>query len=278
MNSDLDLQELARLYGVQTAYHDALGQHREATPESLLAILAALDAPVFGMADVEEALRERRAELDARLLEPVAVAWEGGPLELDLRLGREDGTSLALHVDLEDGGRRGWSFEPAALPLAADGSRKLTLPEKLPPGYHQLRLATARRAAEAMVISAPRRAFGAEGDPIWGVFLPLYALRTRRSWGAGDLSDLGDPLELGLLPGRRSRRHPPPPRRVLGRALRAQPLCPGLPAVLERALFRSPGLAGVRRVVGGASAWSSRPSSAASSTTSRRAGWSTTAS
>ncbi len=190
MNSDLDLQELARLYGVQTAYHDALGQHREATPESLLAILAALDAPVVGRADVEEALRERRAELDSRLLEPVAVAWEGGPLELDLRLGREDGTSLALHVDLEDGGRRGWSFEPAALPLAADGSRKLTLPEKLPPGYHHLRLATARRAAEVMVISAPRRAFGAEGDPIWGVFLPLYALRTRRSWGAGDLSDL----------------------------------------------------------------------------------------
>jgi 4-alpha-glucanotransferase len=190
VNPDDDLRELARLYGVQIAYQDAMGQHREASPESLLAVLAALDAPVEGMGDVLEALLARREELAASLLEPVVVAWEGGPLALDLRLGSEDGSSIACHVDLEDGGRRAWVFDPAALPAAADGTRRLTLPERLPPGYHHLRLSTARRAAEAMVISAPRRAFGAEGDPIWGVFLPLYALRTRRSWGAGDLSDL----------------------------------------------------------------------------------------
>src|SRR5439155_14308723 len=29
----------------------------------------------------------------------------------------------------------------------------------------------------------------------WGVFLPLYALRSARSWGVGDLTDLGDLLE-----------------------------------------------------------------------------------
>jgi 4-alpha-glucanotransferase len=190
VTNDDDLKELAGLHGVQTAYHDALGQYREATAESLLAILGALDVPVEGMADVAEALGERRAELAGRLIEPVVVAWEGGPLEVDLPLGREDGSSLACHVDLEDGGRRGWSFEPAALPVGADGRRRLVLPERLPLGYHHLRLATAGRAAEAMVISAPRRAFGVEGEPLWGVFLPLYALRTRRSWGAGDLSDL----------------------------------------------------------------------------------------
>ncbi len=43
------------------------------------------------------------------------------------------------------------------------------------------------------MIAAPRRAFGTAGEmpPLWGVFLPLYALSTRASWGAGDLSDLG---------------------------------------------------------------------------------------
>jgi 4-alpha-glucanotransferase len=190
LNPENDVRELARLYGVETAYQDAMGQHREASPESLLGVLAALDVPVDGMAEVDEALRARREELSERLLEPVAVAWGGGPPAFDLRLGREDGSSIACHIDLEDGGRRAWVFEPAALPVNADGTRRLTLPERLPLGYHHLRLATASRSAEAMVIAAPLRAFGAEGDPIWGVFLPLYALRTRRSWGAGDLSDL----------------------------------------------------------------------------------------
>jgi len=191
LNLEDDLKELAGLYGVQTAYHDALGQYREATPEALFAILAALDAPVEGMAEVPEALAARREELRSRLLEPVVVAWDGGPLEVALRLGPEEGGALSCHVDLEDGGRRAWTFEPAALPpVDAEGTCRLTLPERLPPGYHTLRLATARRAADARVISAPRRAFGAEGDPLWGVFLPLYALSTKRSWGAGDLSDL----------------------------------------------------------------------------------------
>jgi 4-alpha-glucanotransferase len=192
---DDELRELARLYGVQTAYHDALGQYREATPESLLAVLAALDTSVEGMGDVPEALCARREELALRLVEPVVVAWEGGPLDLDLhwdlRPQAGDGSALACHIDLEDGGRRGWIFDPDTMPaVRADGTRRLTLPERLPPGYHRLRLTTGRRSGEAMVISAPRRAFGAEGDPLWGVFLPLYALRTRRSWGAGDLTDL----------------------------------------------------------------------------------------
>ena len=108
-----DLKELARLYGVQTAYDDAMGQHREAAPEPLLAILAALDAQVEGMADVPEALRARRAELAAELLPPVLVAWEGA-LAIDLRLDGGDGGSIACHVDLEDGGRKAWLFEPAA--------------------------------------------------------------------------------------------------------------------------------------------------------------------
>jgi 4-alpha-glucanotransferase len=46
------------------------------------------------------------------------------------------------------------------------------------------------RSQEALVISAPGRAYAGGGEPLWGVFLPLYALHTARSWGAGDFSDL----------------------------------------------------------------------------------------
>jgi 4-alpha-glucanotransferase len=73
-NEREDLATLAHLYGVQTSYHDAMGNYVEAEPDSLLAVLRALQAPVEGMADVPEALRERREELDRRAVEPVTVA------------------------------------------------------------------------------------------------------------------------------------------------------------------------------------------------------------
>jgi 4-alpha-glucanotransferase len=181
-NEDDDLKTLARLYGVQTSYRDAMGNHVEARPESLLAVLQALGAPLEGPEDVPEALASRREELAERAIEPVIVAWDGRAPAIELRMG-ESG-SAACHLDLEGGERRGWVVELAP-------GRPLTLPESpLPPGYHMLTVEAGGRTAESMVISAPTRAYTGDGRPLWGVFLPLYALYTQRSWGAGDLSDL----------------------------------------------------------------------------------------
>jgi 4-alpha-glucanotransferase len=176
------------MYQVQTSYQDAGGKHVEASPESLLAVLTALGAPVDGPGDVAEALSARREELDERLFEPVVVAWDGHAGGIDLRLRGGNG-SLACHLDLENGERRGWVLDVEGLPMGGDGVRRLTLPESLPPGYHLLRVESGGRSDESLVISAPTRAY-TDRRSLWGVFLPLYALRTGRSWGAGDLSDL----------------------------------------------------------------------------------------
>lgn len=194
-NEREDLATLAHLHGVQTSYQDAMGNHVEAGPESLLAVLRSLQAPVEGMADVPEALRERREELDRRVVEPVTVAWDGHAPSIDLRPAHGGG-SIAYHLDLEGGERRAWMADLQSLPEVAprEGSsrpgRRLTLAEPLPPGYHRLTVETAGRASESLILSAPTRCHGGDGKPLWGVFLPLYALRTSRSWGAGDLSDL----------------------------------------------------------------------------------------
>lgn len=194
------LRELARLHGVQTAFHDMGGRLVEATPESLLAVVAALAGPLDGMEEVPEALAARRAELDTRLVEPVLVAWDGQLTEVPLRLpaGGTGAGSASCHLDLETGERRAWTHDLERLPAVAPGMRRLAFPEALPLGYHRLEVKTGGRTARALVIAAPRRAWslpplataGGRSPHLWGVFLPLYALRTARSWGAGDLTDL----------------------------------------------------------------------------------------
>jgi 4-alpha-glucanotransferase len=183
-----DLQRLARLYGVQTSYTDAQGKHVEAGPESLLGVLRALEAPVECAGDAAEALRARREELAERVLEPVVVAWDGHAHDLEVRISGSQG-SLACHLDLENGERRGWVLDVESLPQVSEDTRRLTLPESLPPGYHRLRAESGGRSMESLVISAPSRAYS-DRRSLWGIFLPLYALRTARSWGAGDFSDL----------------------------------------------------------------------------------------
>lgn len=195
-NEREDLLTLARLYGVQTSYHDALGHYREARPEALVAVLQSLGAQMEGLADLPAALRERHEELAGRLVEPVVVAWDGHAPEIVLRPGAGGG-SMAWHLDLEGGERRAQGVDLAGLPevAPAEGAshpgRRLALPEPLPPGYHWLTLEHGGRVTESLIISAPARCHGGDGGPLWGAFLPLYSLRTSRSWGAGDFSDFG---------------------------------------------------------------------------------------
>src|SRR5262245_45238220 len=61
------------------------------------------------------------------------------------------------------------------------------LPRDLPPGYHEIR----RRGQQpAKLIVAPAACYVPDGLCTWGWAIQLYAARSRRSWGIGDLSDL----------------------------------------------------------------------------------------
>jgi 4-alpha-glucanotransferase len=187
-----DLVELARLYGVQPAYHDILGNYVEASAESLLAAVGALAGPFDGMGDVPEMLAARRDELESRLVEPVLIAWDGHLRDVVLQVPQGGGAGeVVCHLDMESGGeRRAWTWDLENLPAVSPTARRLVLPEALPPGYHRLEVKIGSRSARGTVIAAPVRAWGDGGPPLWGVFLPLYALHSARSWGVGDLTDL----------------------------------------------------------------------------------------
>lgn len=136
---------------------------RRASRETLVGVLGALGVPLEDASDAGEALRSRTDELRRRALEPVLVAWDGDASEIARgRRGR---------IELEDGD---------AVEVASAAG-----PVRLPPGYHRLETPD----GEALVVAAPRRAPVPTGRS-WGVFLPLYALRTGRDQGVGDLTDL----------------------------------------------------------------------------------------
>jgi 4-alpha-glucanotransferase len=86
---------------------------------------------------------------------------------------RPGATVPAGTVELEDGGSE-----------QVDG----VLPPDLPLGYHRL---VAPDGRDRPLILSPGQAYLPGGLREWGWAVQLYATRSRRSWGIGDLGDLG---------------------------------------------------------------------------------------
>ena len=194
------LQTLARLYNLQTVYHDGLGELRKAPAEAVLSVVKSLGAAVESLADVPSALRARRQALWQRAIEPVTVAWQDRPLRIQLRLPLALAEARIMgEITLENGERLDCHWhEPKNLrPLfkTIEGARYvqrgLILRQPPPVGYHQLHLRTGDLDLESYLFAAPYQAYvPPEGAKRWGVFCPAYALHSQASWGAGDFSDL----------------------------------------------------------------------------------------
>jgi 4-alpha-glucanotransferase len=155
------LRELARSYFIQLSYEDAAGKRRQASPDSLRAMLD-LRVP-GGVTNVEDALRARQEEFCRRVVEPVVVVWGRGRMRLP-----------AGHCEI----------------ILESGERVETTGTHAPPlpfGYHTLRVDGVH---EAVIFAAPIKAPWPKNARSWGIFAPVYAMRTNETWGAGDIGDL----------------------------------------------------------------------------------------
>jgi 4-alpha-glucanotransferase len=219
------LRQLAETHGIQPSYQNILdGRRRQASPEVLTAILGALGAPLTRPEQAHRALRERRQQIYQRGPDPVAVAWDGHGTSIKLRLpaGKAMG-SWHCSLKLENGDGRSWEVKPGragsllrAKKVSVEGNPywdvDMPLPRPIPLGYHTLTVEAGKYFYRALVISAPRKAFVGSANHAkksWGVFIPVYALRSDSNWGVGDFGDLkelmgwvherGGPL-VGTLP------------------------------------------------------------------------------
>lgn len=193
------LTALADRLGVACAYHDWSGNFVTVDPSTVVSVLRSLGVS----AESEDACAAALSELDrrhwSRALPATIVAragteahfWahvtHGSPAHVWVRL--EDGT-------VRSGIRQADNFTP---PFDLDGrlvgEATFVLPADLPLGYHQVHLRSGDEEFDTALIVTPAwlglpARMGARRA--WGLATQLYSVRSRGSWGVGDLTDLTD--------------------------------------------------------------------------------------
>lgn len=204
------LFKLANTCGIETSYQNDSGKSVEASPEALMAILRLLDIPIHSPGQAEEMYRMKRLAAAATPLAQAEVLWldhaeDYGEIPVALPE-KKAGQGKAV-LSLEKGGKIQWDVDWRSLRMTSEirveggvyQTRTLEIPEKIPMGYHQLTVeGLAQDPLESMVMGAPRKAHGGvfqPADKSWGVFLPLYAARSERNLGIGDITDLQEMFE-----------------------------------------------------------------------------------
>lgn len=195
-------RQLCAHFGIATGYVDAFGVRREASTDSLIALLAEFGVRLDSTADAGPALATARRARWAQALPPVQVVRAGSaawsvPLRMPVSMGR-------LRWQLADEHGREVEGEADAHAFAEtdrtdiDGvawcQRTLQIPLALEAGYHRLHIDGL--PGETCVLASPGRCYRPpavrDGGRVWGPAVQLYSLRSPRNWGIGDFGDLED--------------------------------------------------------------------------------------
>ena len=185
------LHRLARAHGIQTTYEDVQKRRQQASPETLIALLGALGVELASLEEAPSALADHERARAARPLPEVIVAWDGKLPEIPLHYQQGAAPDSALfRLRAEDGAEHTWRCR-LAVTKRGQLAAACELEQPLPSGYHTLFLEVSGREHEAMIISAPKRSYTRKKSArTWGLFVPLYALQSETSWGAGTFADL----------------------------------------------------------------------------------------
>jgi 4-alpha-glucanotransferase len=206
---DPALQALADAYGIATDFWDWRGRHVVVAPETVRAVLAAFDVDASTDEAARAALAAREQEPWTRMLPPCLALRAGRTATVDVHV--RHGDAVEVWIDLETAGvwehlpqRENWNpprdlggAYPGGGPV---GEATFEIPDALPLGYHRLRARSTDAAGEVheaeMVLIITPSWLGmpaAVGERrAWGVATQLYSVRSRQSWGVGDLVDLED--------------------------------------------------------------------------------------
>ncbi|MEP7019150.1 MAG: 4-alpha-glucanotransferase [Pseudonocardiales bacterium] len=196
--ADSALVELAAAFGVATEYWDWQGQHVAVPDQTLAAVLAALGVDTSGEQSRVAAVERRRTEPWRSVLPSYVVAREGVRRTVEIHV--DHGAGVDVWIELEGGlfhsdlTQAENSQPPREIDGRVVGEASFVIPDDLVPGYHSLCAYSGGGQSRSELIVAPswlgvpsrvaRRA--------WGLAAQLYSVRSARSWGVGDLTDLSE--------------------------------------------------------------------------------------
>lgn len=192
------LAELADAYGIATHFWDWKGRAIDVSDETVVGILRGMEVDAATPEAAQAALEDLRLRPWRRALPPFVITEQGTGTHVTIHV--DAGARANLVVRLEDGGIReaypvhNWTPDRwVEGRLVGEGT--FWIPEHLPLGYHRLQLSWGDRTAESTLVVSPHflglpPRLGEKRS--WGYATQLYSVRSRGSWGMGDLQDLAD--------------------------------------------------------------------------------------
>lgn len=201
-----NLGRLAHACGVDTEFYGFDGQRHEISDETLVAVLAALGIDAKTDEDISAALSSISERPWRRILPPCPVVRADQETPLHIHL--PHGWQVSIVVEFEDGGSQGLAQgQDDTPPRVIDGQERgratFLIPQQLPLGYHRLVAkinspdGTQTQEDTTTLVVTPGRLEVPQRKPqYWGMMAQLYSVRSRQSWGIGDLNDLREMCSL----------------------------------------------------------------------------------
>lgn len=186
------LQQLAEQHRVGTTFRGWDGSTQTVGDDTLLSVLTALGVPCRTDDDVAASLEAAELAPWLRTLPAAVVVRKGDPTDVAVNV--TAGTEVSVRIRLEDGSARDLTATPGQK-RTVDGKSvtRLTvrIPDDLPLGWHTLVADTGSAESSCALVMTPRKLTTADRlVRTWGLMAQLYSVRSRSSWGIGDLDDL----------------------------------------------------------------------------------------
>ncbi|MDD7384862.1 MAG: 4-alpha-glucanotransferase [Actinomycetaceae bacterium] len=201
-----DLHHLAEAHHISLDYWAFDGTLKNVSNATLTSILRAMGIDASTDEAIEAALQDARLKDWRATVAPTTVVRQGESTTVQVHVPHGSRVTVTLYV--ESGGERPCQqVDDWELPRTVDGTlvgqASFAIPADLPLGYHTIVVSVwpiqgSPFTESGMLITVPSvipSPYDANHRG-WGVMAQLYSVRSRQSWGVGDLADLG---ELGSI-------------------------------------------------------------------------------